>query len=117
MTYITDGRSAADLVGDGPVSLSLVFPCPKCGHANRPARRKLDSLKLYLQDKLPPCRKCGWQLRQRYYDCSTAPKPLLRQAMKELGLKQEPAGAAKDRKRWRSRAGFIVDMNGVVRCR
>lgn len=63
---------------------SLVFPCPKCGHRNRPAAQKLKSVKLYLLDKLPPCRKCGCELKSRNYDQSKFPDRLIKRASKEL---------------------------------
>ena len=63
---------------------SLMFPCPKCGHANRPAAQKLKSVKLYLLDKLPPCRKCGWELKSRNYDQSKISDRLMKRARKEL---------------------------------
>lgn len=41
-----------------------LFPCRHCGHQNRPARSARASLKLWLTDQLPPCRKCGLPLRK-----------------------------------------------------
>lgn len=41
-----------------------LFPCRQCGHQNRPAESVRESLKLWLMDKLPPCRKCGLPLKR-----------------------------------------------------
>src|SRR5437867_4227629 len=110
----TAKQKAQRLVGKGGrISLSLLFPCPKCGHANRPATHKLKSVKLYLLDQLPPCRKCGWELKKRNYDRSTIPAPLLRRAIRELGLEEGPPGAAPPRGHTRLKARrFIVDVHG-----
>ena len=80
----TDKQKAERLVGGASISLALLFPCPACGHSNKPARTKLQSVKMYLLDELPPCRRCGQQLRRGNFDRSTIPASLLRRAEAEL---------------------------------
>ena len=94
------------------MTLSLLFLCPHCGHANRTAAHKLESVKLYLLDKLPPCRRCKRELKKRNYDRSTIPESLMKRALRELGLdeKVHPRAA-----RTRRGAKFIVDEHGSVR--
>src|SRR2546425_11367067 len=72
----------------GQVSLAIMFPCRKCGHANRPARTKLESMKLYLMDELPLCRRCGWELKKRDYDRSAMSDSLVKKAQKALGNRE-----------------------------
>jgi hypothetical protein len=91
---------------------SLLFPCPKCKHNNRPATNKFDAVKLFLTDKLPRCRKCGYELRKRHFDLTKIPERLMVRARSELGLAQEtqtpPTNPAKRRR-------FIVDADGRAR--
>jgi hypothetical protein len=109
----TAKQKAERLLGkSGRVSFLLLFPCPKCGHANRPATKKLESVKLYLLDKLPPCRMCGWELKKRYYDRSTVPVTLMRRALKDLGLEEAPSATMSARGYPHSTATFIVDECG-----
>ncbi len=112
----TAKQRAERLIGKGGrISLSLLFLCPKCGHANRPATRKLDSVKLYLLDELPPCRKCGWELKKRNYDRTTIPRALTRRALRELGLEEASCGPVPVTGRTRSKARFIVDEHGKIK--
>ncbi len=50
------------------VARSLYIPCPHCGHRNRPHTSKIETLKLYLTDKMPDCRKCGHPLKKASID-------------------------------------------------
>jgi predicted RNA-binding Zn-ribbon protein involved in translation (DUF1610 family) len=64
---------------------AVLFPCPKCGHHNKVHKRVRNSLILWLLDRLPPCKKCGYQLRKVNYH---APRgtPYVEKLKKELGL-------------------------------
>jgi|SRR5882672_9051368 len=76
----TEKQKAERLAGAGRISLALLFPCPQCGHANKPGRTKVQSVRLYLLDQLPPCRRCGSALRRANFDRSTIPSGLIKQA-------------------------------------
>src|SRR5262249_24956938 len=80
----TEKQKAERLAGEARMSLGIFFPCPQCGHQNRPARTKVQSIRLYLLDQLPPCRQCGSVLRRANFDRSTIPATLLRRAEAQL---------------------------------
>ncbi len=46
-----------------------LFPCPKCGHRNRPSMKLYESMMMYELDSLPKCRnrKCGFQLLKEHF--------------------------------------------------
>jgi ssDNA-binding Zn-finger/Zn-ribbon topoisomerase 1 len=85
---LTGKQKLERLGGSRRITLALLFPCPVCGHANRPARDKPEGVKMYLRDDLPPCRRCGSMLRRANFDRSTIPDPLLRYAEADLGRQQ-----------------------------
>ena len=85
---LSEKQKAERLVAGARVSLALLFVCPACGHANRPARNKLQAVKMYLLDQLPDCRKCGSKLRKGNVDPCKIPKPLLKRAEAELSSKR-----------------------------
>lgn len=66
----------------------VLFPCPICGHRNKPKGSNLDRVKLYLEDKLPQCRGCGRKLGKELFDRSTIPGELRMRGLKELGFKE-----------------------------
>src|SRR6266852_5098302 len=80
----TEKQKAERLAGEARMSLAISFPCPQCGHANRPGKTKLQSIRLYLLDHLPPCRHCGAALRRANFDRSTISPTLLRRAEASL---------------------------------
>jgi len=60
---------------------TAVFKCKRCRYRNRPARTRLDLVKMYLCGQLPPCRNCG---KTFHLIRSTIPASLLRQAEEEI---------------------------------
>ena len=84
---LTEKQKAERLAEGASMSFALLFPCPQCGHANRPARTKLQSVRLYLLDQLPPCRRCGSALRRASFPRSAIPAGLLKRA--EAALPKE----------------------------
>lgn len=67
------------------IVIGIFVPCPRCGHNNKPHRRLKESLRLWLLDQLPPCKKCGAQLRKSDYFPPPG-TPYVRMLEKELGL-------------------------------
>lgn len=49
-------------------------PCRHCGHPNRPVRSARASLKLWLTDQLPPCRRCGFALKKSDFKPDVPPE-------------------------------------------
>jgi uncharacterized protein with PIN domain len=63
---------------------SSSFPCPECKHPNRPSRRKIESVKLLLSDKMSRCQECGAELKKGQFDLSKIPTRLMNRARREL---------------------------------
>lgn len=63
----------------------VLFPCPNCEHNNRIHSKTVESLKLWLQDKLPACKRCGQLLRRDDYFFSEN-STMLKRAKKELEI-------------------------------
>lgn len=53
--------------------------CNGCGHRNRPHNSYRQALRMALLRQLPPCRRCGKELR-----CTLRDTPLVRQLRQEL---------------------------------
>lgn len=67
------------------ITYMVLFPCSECGHNNRVHKKVKNSLRLLLQDKLPPCKKCGHQMLKKEYHLSEK-TPHIQSLKKELGL-------------------------------
>ena len=48
--------------------VGILFPCPSCGHRNRVSKKLRQSVQLWLENKLPLCKKCGFDLKRANYD-------------------------------------------------
>lgn len=44
--------------------VAYLFKCPHCGHNNLSARTILESLKMWQEDRLPPCKICSRKLEK-----------------------------------------------------
>ena len=66
------------------VARTVLVPCPRCGHNNCPARRPVEALKLFLTDKLPPCKKCGRALKMSEFKPLPETSVYMKKARREL---------------------------------
>jgi hypothetical protein len=67
------------------ITVGVLFTCVGCGYNNKISRSVKKSLKLWLLDKLPPCKKCFYQLKKDdYRDPEDA--PYLEELKVELGI-------------------------------
>ena len=83
----TTKQKVEKLFGKTGGATDLLFPCPICGHRNKPKGSNLDRVKRLLKDTLPKCKKCGKQLNKKEFDRSTIPISLLNRALRDLESK------------------------------
>lgn len=55
------------------ITMGIFFSCPTCLHRNRPSKKAVESLKLWILDDLPACKNCGGMLRKDDFFCPLGP--------------------------------------------
>jgi len=91
MNIFKEGQKVERFIEEAIQMKVVVFPCPRCGHRNRPGKGNVDRVKMYLLDQLPPCTKCHAVLPKERYDRSTISVVYRQRALEELGFPREVA--------------------------
>jgi len=65
-------------------TVAIFFTCPECGHNNKAHRKLRDSIILWIEDRLPPCKKCGAELHKKDFSFPDEAPPRLKRIVSNL---------------------------------